>query len=227
VLVHVPKLLSAEEVVAFRQALESANWVDGAESAGAQARSVKRNTQLPQDSPIRIDLANRVMQAISRNTLFNAAALPQRISVPMFSRYEPGMAFGPHIDNAIRGGTTLEPPMRTDLSATLFLSPRDEYDGGELIVPTDFGHQAVKLEAGDAILYPSTTVHQVNPIRRGVRLASFFWIQSMVSDGGQRELLFQMDMAITGVRQTLPPADPSILSLTACFHNLLRMWAKV
>jgi PKHD-type hydroxylase len=225
-LLQVPDVLTAHEVAQCRQLLEEADWVDGRITAGHQSARAKDNMQLPEDLPAAQQMGTLIVTALERNTLFMAAALPSRVFPPLFNRYQGGQAFGNHVDNAIRQVTGTPYRIRTDLSATLFLSQPDEYDGGELLVEDTYGVHNVKLPAGHLILYPSTSLHRVQPVTRGARLASFFWIQSMVRDDGQRTLLFDLDMAIQRVGQDLP-AHPSTVQLTAVYHNLLRRWADV
>ena len=203
-----------------------APWVDGRVTAGFQSAQAKDNLQIPEDDPASLEMGQTIVKALEQNELFITGALPLRVFPPLFNRYEPGMAFGAHVDNAVRQirGTPLR--IRTDLSATLFLSQPEEYDGGELMVEDTFGAHSVKLPAGDMILYPATSLHRVNPVTRGARLASFFWIQSMVRDDGERTLLFDFDMAINKVNQALPKHEATI-ALTSCYHNLLRRWTSL
>jgi PKHD-type hydroxylase len=198
--------------------------VDGRETSGHLAARVKHNRQVDEGTPEAREMGNIIVTALERTPLFMAAALPLRVFPPLFNRYEPGMAFGAHVDNAIREVTSSPLRVRTDLSATLFLSRPDEYDGGELVVDDTYGAHSVKLPAGDMILYPATSLHRVNPVTRGVRLASIFWVQSMVRDDGERSLLFDLDMAISRVSEATPD-NPGVVALTSCYHNLLRRWA--
>jgi PKHD-type hydroxylase len=225
-LLTIPGVLTAEQVASFRDRLDRANWHDGRLTAGHQAARVKVNEQLPGDDPTARELSDQVLRALERSANFMAAALPRHVYPPLFNRYVPGMKFGAHVDNAIRQvpGTALR--LRTDVSATLFLSTPEEYDGGELVVEDTYGTHSVKLAAGDMVLYPATSLHQVLPITRGARVSSFFWIQSLVRDDGQRSLLFDLDLATREVLQTNPEA-PAVTRLTACYHNLLRRWADV
>lgn len=225
-LIQIPDVLSAQEVAEMRRMLEAADWVDGAVTAGHQSVKAKDNMQLPESSPAAIAAGDLILQKLERNTLFVAAALPRKVFPPLFNRYEGGQNFGVHVDNAIRQVTGTEHRVRTDLSATLFLSAPDEYGGGELVVEDNYGVQTVKLSAGSMILYPASSLHRVTPVTSGTRLASFFWIQSMVRDDGQRTLLFDLDMSIQRVGQQLPD-DPSVVQLTGVYHNLLRRWADV
>jgi PKHD-type hydroxylase len=225
-LLQVPQVLSAEQVSLFRGRLEQAAWADGRITAGHQSALAKRNEQLPEDAPEAVELGALIIRALERNLLFLSAALPARIFPPLFNRYAGGHDFGAHVDNAIRrapGGGMV----RTDLSATLFLSEPDDYDGGELTVDDTYGLHQVKLAAGDMILYPASSLHRVEPVTRGVRLASFFWIQSLVPEDSRRTLLFDMDMAVQRLGEARGQDDPDIISLTGCYQNLLRMWSSV
>jgi PKHD-type hydroxylase len=223
-LLHVPKVLTDAQVARCRALMGRAPWVDGRVTAGHQSARAKDNRQIVEGSPEARELGDAIVGALERNPLFVSAALPLRVFPPLFNRYEPGMAFGSHVDNAVRQVTGTPFRLRTDLSITLFLSQPDEYDGGELVVEDTYGAHAVKLPAGDLILYPATSLHHVNPVSRGTRLAAFFWIQSMVRDDGRRALLFDLDMAIGQVNQALPEHH-AVIALTNCYHNLLRQWA--
>jgi PKHD-type hydroxylase len=224
-LIHIPNVLTAEEVAHCRARLNAADWVDGRATAGEQSAKVKHNLQVPEESATARELGDIVLRGLARSPLFSSAALPLRVYPPMFNRYDVGMTFDTHVDNAIRvvSGTR----MRTDVSSTLFLSEPDEYDGGELVIEDTYGAQSVKLPAGDMIVYPGTSLHRVNPITRGSRWGSFFWTQSMIDDDRQRRLLFEMDMSIIQMRQVVPDDHVSVLGLTACYHNLMRMWCKM
>ena len=210
----------------MRRVLDSTEWVDGRVTAGHQSARAKDNLQLPEDHPAARQLGDTVVAALQRHPLFISAALPARVFPPLFNRYEGGGSFGSHVDNAIRqiAGTGLR--IRTDLSATLFLASPDEYDGGELCVEDTYGVHRVKLPAGDLVLYPSTSLHHVTPVTRGARIASFFWIQSLVRDDGQRTLLFDLDSAIQRINKDVPN-HPSAIQLTGVYHNLLRQWAEI
>jgi len=208
-----------------RAILSQAQWADGRITAGSQSVQAKNNLQLPDDAPAAVQACAIVMEALKRSALFFTAALPKTIYPPLFNRYGgTANAFGNHVDNAVRTIAASGERVRTDLSATLFLSAPEEYEGGELVIEDTFGTQAVKLAAGDMILYPSSSVHRVEPVTRGARLASFFWIQSLVREAERRRLLFEMDMAILALRTDLGEIAPAV-SLAACYHNLLRMWA--
>jgi PKHD-type hydroxylase len=225
-LVQIAGVLSAEQVRSFRKRLDAAQWVDGNVTSGHQSALAKVNEQLPEDSPEARELGEQVLAGLAASPLFFTAALPKQVFPPLFNRYRDGMTFGNHIDGAIRTHAPTRVRLRTDLSATLFLSDPGEYDGGELLVEDTYGTQSVKLAAGDLVLYPSTSVHRVNAITRGVRVASFFWIQSMVRDDARRTLMFDLDAAVMRLSQQLPRADPSLVQLVGVYHNLLRMWAE-
>jgi PKHD-type hydroxylase len=224
-LVAVPEVLDAAGVARVRKVLDEAEWIDGNETSGYQSALAKRNHQLPEHSAATQEAGALVLEALSRNPLFIAAALPLKIYPPLFNSYEGGETFGVHIDSAmrIRPGTDFR--VRTDLSATLFLEEPEAYDGGELTIEGQFGAQQVKLPAGHMILYPSSSLHRVEPVTRGRRVASFFWIQSMVRDTEARRTLFEMDSAIQTVAQDRGQDDPAIIQLTGVYHNLLRRWA--
>ncbi|MEP6914059.1 MAG: Fe2+-dependent dioxygenase [Acidobacteriota bacterium] len=225
-LLHIPDVLTRDEIASARTRLEAASWIDGRVTAGHQSARAKDNLQLPEDSPEARQIGDEIGAALQRNLLFIAAALPARVFPPLFNLYQGGHSFGNHVDNAIRQVPGTPHRIRTDLSATLFFTDPDEYDGGDLVVEDTYGVHAVKLPAGHLVLYPSTSLHHVRPVTRGARLASFFWIQSMVRDDGARTLLFDLDTAIQQVTQT--NADhPAAVMLTGVYHNLLRRWAEV
>ena len=225
-LLPIPDVLSADQVAEFRRLLDASEWVDGRLTAGHQSVKAKENMQLREDDPAARRLGDTIVGALERNPLFTAAALPLKVFPPLFNRYSEGQSFGTHIDNAIRQVPGTPHRVRTDLSATLFLSAPDEYDGGELVVEDVFGVQSVKLPAGHLILYPSSSLHHVRPVTCGARVSSFFWIQSMVRDDAQRTILFDLDMAIQRISQDVPGHSSSI-QLTGVYHNLLRQWADV
>lgn len=225
-LVHIPDVLTAEQVAHARALLDAANWVDGRVTAGHQSARAKDNQQLPEISPAARELGDLVLNALQQNALFVTTALPYRVFPPLFNRYEGGQSFGTHVDNAIRTVTGTPHRIRTDLSATLFFSAPDEYDGGELMVEDTYGVHSVKLAPGHLVLYPSTSLHHVRPVTRGARICSFFWLQSMVRDDAQRTLLFDLDSAIRRINQDLPN-HPSSVQLTGVYHNLLRRWAEL
>jgi PKHD-type hydroxylase len=225
-LIRIPEVLSKQAVAQARSLLERADWVDGRVTAGVQSAKVKNNLQLPEDSEATRSLRPVVMQALARNALFFTAALPQRVIPPLFNCYTGSSnTFGDHVDNALRPIAGSDARVRTDLSATLFLSEPEEYDGGELVVQDTFGTQRIKLAAGEVLLYPSSSVHRVEAVTRGARYASFFWVQSLVRSNEQRRLLFDMDMAILELRQR-DAESPAAVKLTGCYHNLLRMWSE-
>lgn len=224
-LLHIPDIIDSNEVKAFRAQLDQAEWIDGKATAGYQSSQAKRNRQLPVDSPLAHELGQSIVAALQRNPLFMSAALPKSVFPPLFNRYEGGEHFGNHVDNAIRIDPVSGVRLRTDLSATLFLSEPDEYDGGELLIDDTYGAHSVKLPAGHMVLYPSTSLHRVTPVTRGARIASFFWIQSLVRDDAQRTLLFDFDMALQRLGQS-NAGHPDIVTLTGSYHNLLRMWAE-
>ena len=225
-IVRVPSLLSAEQLAAVRALLADAPWGDGRATAGYQSARVKENLQLPEDCEASHKLRDMVVTALERNALFMAAALPARVFPPLFNRYESGMNFGAHVDNAVRQVTGTGRRIRTDLSATLFLNAPEDYDGGELIVDDTYGAHSAKLAAGDMILYPATSLHRVTPVTRGARIAGFFWVQSLVKDDGERSILFDLDRSIAELTQTAPES-PALVRLTACYHNLVRRWAEI
>lgn len=220
-------LFDSDEAAEFRGILESADWVDGSVTAGHQSALVKYNRQLREDDPIADELGRRILSRLANNDLFITAALPARIFPPLFNRYEGGENFGNHIDNAIRISNVTGARIRTDLSATLFFSEPHTYEGGELLIDTMFGVQSVKLQAGSMILYPASSLHRVMPVTGGIRLASFFWIQSMVRDEGIRTILFDLDTAIRSLRENSPNQTNAVVQLTGVYHNLLRRYAEV
>ena len=225
-LLCLPGVLSKQQVAECRRIAADAEWIDGSATAGQQSALVKRNMQLREESPQAKRMGDLVLDALAGNQLFISAALPLKILPPLFNRYQGGESFGTHVDNAIRAVRGTPFRLRTDLSATLFLSEPDEYDGGELTVEGAFGAQEVKLPAGDMVLYPASSLHHVKPVTRGTRIASFFWLQSMVRDDGERALLFDLDNAIRRVGAD-HPSHPSVVQLTGVYHNLLRGWAEV
>jgi PKHD-type hydroxylase len=224
-MIQIPDLLTADEVARCRAIIDAAEWIDGNATSGRQSALAKQNEQLPQDSEAAVEAGGLVRAALARNTLFTAAALPHTVFPPLFNRYGAGQTFGDHIDNAIRshGATRI----RTDLSATLFLADPESYDGGELVVEDTYGLHEVKLPAGGLILYPASSLHRVEPVTRGVRVASFFWVQSLVRDDARRALLLEMDLAIQQLAVEAGGGHRGIVSLTGVYHNMLRMWAEV
>ena len=224
-LIHLEGVLSGEQVADFRRRLGSEDWVDGRATAGEQSARAKRNLQVPEDAPAARDLGATILATLGRNPQFVSAALPLRVFPPLFNRYDAGMAFDTHVDNTIRFAGPVR--FRTDLSATLFLTDPGDYDGGELIVEDTYGEHAVKLPAGDMILYPASSLHRVAPIIRGSRWASFFWVQSMIRADAQRSLLYDLDNAIQALSLQVGQGEASVVSLTGTYNNLLRMWAEV
>ena len=228
-LLHIPGVLDRDQVAGFRAALDGAQWVDGRQTVGVQGAQVKRNLQLAEDSPLRHELGAAVLAALARNPLYFAAALPLRTLLPRFNRYEGGGEYGAHVDGAVMALPTdasgAQQYVRSDLSCTLFLSEPDEYDGGGLVVDDTYGEHEARLPAGDLVLYPSSSLHRVEPVTRGARLAAFFWIQSMVRDLEQRQLLFKLDTSIQALTRSGADRD-ALLQLTGIYHNLLRRWAE-
>lgn len=223
-LLTIPDVLTSEQVRHCRAVLDAAEWVDGRVTAGTQGRRVKNNSQLPENAPASRELGDLILAALERNPLFISAVLPSVVYPPLFNRYGGGQQFGEHVDNAVRLLPGSGQKIRTDVSATLFLADPGEYEGGELLIEDTYGMHSAKLPAGHMIVYPSSSLHRVNPVTKGVRLASFFWVQSMVRDDAQRTLLFDLDTAIQRLNQTSADAR-SLVQLTGSYHNLLRMWA--
>ena len=225
-LLQIPDVLTREHVARTRQLLASAAWVDGRVTAGPQSARVKDNSQLADSDPVARELGAMVLSALGRNPLFLSAALPLKVFPPLFNRYTGGQSFGNHVDNAVRQVSETGVRLRTDLSATLFLSEPEDYDGGELLIEDTYGVHSVKLQAGHLVLYPSSSLHNVQPVTRGARLASFFWVQSMIREDAERTLLFDLDTAIQRLTLDMPD-HPSAVQLTSVYHNLLRRWADV
>jgi PKHD-type hydroxylase len=223
-LLHIPKVLNEDELKALQALMQQAPWADGKITAGTQSAQVKRNIQLPETCAEAEQARQIVLKALSRNALFFSAALPKKIYPPLFNQYRDGMDFGAHIDNAVRTHAISGTHVRTDVSCTLFLADPDSYEGGELVVEDTYGQQAVKLPAGDMVLYPGTSLHHVRPVTSGARMACFFWTQSMVRDDAQRTLLFDMDAAIATLREQVGD-NAAVIRLTGNYHNLIRMWA--
>jgi PKHD-type hydroxylase len=228
-LICVPEVLSKAEVAEFRRAMDAAGWEDGRSTAGAQSALVKRNEQLPPNSEVARQLGNLIVSALTANPRFIAAAIPLQIFPPLFNRYaaSDGHHFGVHVDNAVRGDHLTGMRIRTDLSATLFLAEPDEYEGGELVIEDNYGSHEVKLPAGDLVLYPASSLHLVTPVTSGMRVGSFFWIQSMVRDAHARSMIFDLDSAIQNLCERLGRDDPETVKLTGIYHNLIRYWAEV
>jgi PKHD-type hydroxylase len=223
----IKSVLSSDEVAHFRDVLANTQWVDGNITSGVQAAQAKYNLQVPEDAPEARALGETILLKLGSHAEFNAAALPLRVFPPLFNRYDAGMGFEAHVDNAIRYVPSARQRVRTDISSTLFLSNPDEYDGGELLIDDVYGERSVKLEAGDMVVYPADSLHRVAPITRGSRWAAFFWTQSMVRDDSDRALLYRMDQSITLARRELGDKHPAVLGLTSTFHNLLRKWADL
>jgi PKHD-type hydroxylase len=228
-LICIPGVLGKADVADFRRIMDDCAWEDGRSTAGAQSALVKRNEQLPPDSEVARQLGNRVISALTANPRFLAAAIPLKIFPPLFNRYvaDGGHHFGVHVDNAVRGDHLTGLRIRTDLSATLFLAEPEEYDGGELVIEDTYGSHDVKLSAGDLVLYPASSLHLVTPVTRGVRVASFFWLQSMVRDAHARSMIFDLDSAIQNLTARLGRDDPETVKLAGIYHNLIRYWAEV
>lgn len=223
---EIPNIFNETQLSQARALLDSAEWVDGRVTAGPQSSQVKDNLQIPEHHPAARQLGELILGALGSSPLFLSGALPKHVFPPLFNRYSGGQSFGTHVDNAIRQVPGTPHRIRTDLSCTLFFSAPEDYDGGELVVEDTYGTKRVKLPAGHLVLYPATSLHHVTPVTRGTRTCSFFWIQSMIRDGGQRSLLFDLDFAIQGVAGALPQ-HPTVVSLTGVYHNLLRQWAEV
>jgi PKHD-type hydroxylase len=226
-MLHVPNVLTAEELAAVRAIIDPAEWTDGNATSGHQSALAKKNLQLAEDSPAAHQAGGLIREALTRNPLFMSAGLPHTVYPPLFSRYRAGETFGQHVDNALRFQRDQQVRIRTDLSATLFLCDPDDYAGGELTVEDVYGVHEVKLPAGDLILYPSSSLHRVQPVTDGERVVSFFWVQSLVREDARRALLLDMDVAIQALAAQAGPDAPAIVSLTGSYHNLLRMWVEV
>ena len=226
-LIAIPDLLDAERVARIRALIDPAEWIDGNATSGHQSALAKRNAQLPEDSEAARAAGVIILDALAASPLFVAAALPRRVYPPLFNRYEGGQAFGAHIDSAVRVRRGSDFRVRSDLSATLFLADPDSYDGGDLVIEGAFGEQRVKLPAGHLILYPASSIHRVEPVTRGARVASFFWVQSMVRDDAARRALFDLDHSVQDLAMRVGQGDPAIVRLTGVYHNLLRRWAEV
>lgn len=226
-LLRIKKVLNREKVRQFRKHLASADWISGQSSAGTLSGAVKMNQQLDEESPVAISLGNHILRILGNHPHFTSAAIPEKIYPPKFNRYSGGEHYGVHVDGALMRVTGTKVVMRSDLSATLFLCEPGEYEGGELVIEDNFGTQEVKLPAGDMVLYPSTSLHQVLPVTTGTRISSFFWIQSMVQDSGQRSLLYDLDQSIQALSREHGKADKDIIRLTGVYLNLMRRWAAV
>jgi PKHD-type hydroxylase len=224
-MLHIPHVLSPEQVADIRRQLDASDWIDGTQTVGAQGAQVKHNRQLPERAPLSLALGDIVLNAVKKNSLFFAAALPLRIVPPLFNAYAGGEHYGLHVDGAVRQIPISGQHLRTDVSSTLFLCNPEDYDGGELVVVDTYGTHEVKLPAGDLILYPSTSLHQVMPVTRGTRVCSFFWTQSMIRNDACRNMLFELDQTIQKLRSKIGDSE-EVLTLTGQYHNLLRMWAE-
>lgn len=223
----VPGVMSGDELARVRAIVDTAEWTDGNATSGAQSALAKRNEQLPEDSVAAKEAGTLVLDALGRSALFVAAALPLKVFPPLFNRYAGGQTFDTHVDSAIRIRRGSDFRIRSDLSATLFLADPAAYDGGELVIEGQFGEQRVKLPAGDMVLYPASSLHRVEPVTRGVRVASFFWVQSMVRDDGARRTLFELDEGVQAAATILGQGDPAVVKLTGVYHNLFRRWAEL
>ena len=224
-LIHIPQLLSLEHVNECRQHLTQAIWIDGKTTTGLQSSFMKHNLQLDEQDEVALKLSPTIAQAALAHPMLFSAALPKEIYPPLFNCYQGGGHFGMHVDNAIRQHPQDRHPIRTDVSCTVFLTNPDEYEGGELIIEDTFGQQSIKLVAGDAIVYPSTSIHQVRPVTKGVRIAAFFWIQSFIASDEKRRILFELDQNIQKLTVELSHHHPQVISLTGIYHNLLRQWS--
>ena len=225
-MLHIPEILTRDQVAQMRHALDAAEWCDGRATVGPQGAQVKQNRQLPETSALALELGGVVLAALATHALYISAALPLRTVPPLFNSYTGGEHYGFHVDGSVRNVPGSALPLRTDLSCTLFLADPDEYDGGELVVNDTYGAHEVKLPAGDLILYPSSSVHKVEPVTRGVRVCSFFWVQSMVRDDARRAMLTELDQTIQRLRMRVGDGD-DVVALTSHYHNLLRMWAEL
>ena len=226
-LIVIPDVLEAADVVRVRSIIDAAEWIDGNATSGQQSALAKRNEQLPEDSAAAREAGGIILDALGRSALFVAAALPLKVFPPLFNRYAGGHEFRNHIDNGVRTLRGSNFRIRSDLSATLFLSAPEDYEGGELSIEDTFGTQRVKLAAGDMVLYPASSLHHVTPVTRGVRVSSFFWIQSMIRSDADRSTLFQLDQTIQQLATEKSQSDPAVIQLTGIYHNLLRRWAEL
>lgn len=226
-LLHIHNVLTPEQINTIRQQLEQAEWIDGKKTAGNQAAAIKSNLQLDDQSSLAQELSNKLLNILGNHPQFIAGALPHKIFPPKYNCYQEGGAYGKHVDNAIMPLPNSPQLLRTDISATLFLSEPEDYDGGELTIETTYGEQTVKLAAGDLVLYPSTSLHQVTPVTRGSRLCAFFWIQSMVRNASHREMLYELDQSIQTLTRERGLEDSEVNKLTGIYHNLVREWAEI
>lgn len=224
---HIPNVLSKEQVQYFRKEMAKIEWVNGKVTAGTLSATVKHNQQLSEDHPVTHHLSNIILESLGQHPLFLSAAIPLDIIPPLFNRYEKSESFGFHVDNSIRRIRGSKERLRTDLSCTLFLSEPEEYEGGDLVVEDTYGYHEIKLPAGDMILYPSTSLHEVSPVTSGCRMASFFWLQSMIRDDAERHMLFNLDQTIQSLRTQLGDQHAEVIQLTSLYHNLMRKWAEL
>ena len=224
---HIPNILSKEQVQYFREEMNKVEWVNGKVTAGTLSATVKQNQQLAEDHPLTHHLSTIILESLGQHPLFLSAAIPLDIIPPLFNRYENNEAFGFHVDNSIRRIRGSNDRLRTDLSCTVFLSEPDEYEGGNLVIEDTYGYHEVKLPAGDMILYPSTSVHEVTAVTKGCRIASFFWVQSMIRDDADRFMLFNLDQTIQKLRLELGDQHAEVIHLTSMYHNLMRKWAEI
>lgn len=225
-LLHIREVLTAAQVAQCKTALNDVEWVDGRATAGHLSAAVKRNQQIREDHPVAHRLGKMILDALERNPVFVSGSLPCKIVPPLFNRYANGQSYGRHIDGGVRPIAGTSHRVRTDLAATLFLSSPDEYEGGELVIEDTFANVPVKLPAGDLVLYPASSLHQVLPVERGVRLAAFFWIQSLVREDVRRRMLYELDLTIQALSAERH-GDASVLNLTGLYHNLLREWTEI
>lgn len=226
-LIRIPDLLSPDEILAIRRLIDSADWTDGNATSGHQSALAKQNRQLPETSAAARQAGALILDRLSASPLFVSAALPFKVFPPLFNRYEGGETFGVHVDNAVRAQAGSDFRIRSDLSATVFLSAPEDYDGGELVIDDTYGEHRIKFAAGDMVLYPASSLHEVTPVTRGARVASFFWIQSMVRDDGERRLLFDLDGSVQALSARHGGRDPQVIGLTGLYHNLLRKWGDL
>ena len=224
---HIPNVLSKAQVQYFREEMSKVEWVNGKVTTGTLSATVKQNQQLAEEHPLTQHLGNIILEALGKHPLFLSAALPLDILSPFFNRYENNESFGFHVDNSIRNIRGTQQRLRTDLSCTVFLSEPEEYEGGDLVVEDTYGYHEVKLPAGDLILYPSTSVHEVTAVTQGCRIASFFWVQSMIRDDANRHMLFNLDQTIQNLRTQLGDTHAEVVKLTSMYHNLIRKWAEL
>ena len=224
---HIPNILTKEQVQYFRAEMDQVTWTNGKVTAGTLSATVKHNQQLPEDLPLTQHLSNIILESLGQHPLFLSAAVPLDIIPPLFNRYEQQESFGFHVDNSIRRIRGSNERLRTDLSCTVFLSEPEEYIGGELVIEDTYGYHEVKLPAGDMVLYPSTSLHEVTAVTEGCRVASFFWVQSMIRDDAERDMLFKLDQSVQNLRMQLGDTHQEVIKLTNLYHNLMRKWAEL